>query len=167
MGNQHLEVVMLNWLKSILLPKPPKPLGPPQLVHAVPPEQVPLTRDHVLLDGDAWRIHADAPGLVRLYDIELPRLEQCMLTYRLRLKSQDVVRGAYLEMWCRVAGMGEFFSKGLTHRVRGTTDWSEYEIPFYLKKAQQADLLKLGVTFQGPGTVWVKEVQVFQTPLEA
>jgi hypothetical protein len=90
-----------------------------------------------------------------------------MLTYRLRLKSQDVIRGAYLEMWCRVAGMGEFFSKGLIQKVRGTTDWSEYEVPFYLKQGQQADLVKLGVTFQGPGTVWVKDVQVLQTRLEA
>jgi hypothetical protein len=158
---------MLNWLKSIFSWKPPKPAGPPQLVHAVPQEEVPLARDNVVREGDAWRIHADAPGLVRLYDIELRRLEQCILTYRLRLKSQDVSKGVYLEMWCRVAGMGEFFSKGLMHKVRGTTDWSEYEVPFFLKRGQQADLVKLGVTFEGPGTVWVKEAQVFQTPLEA
>lgn len=157
---------MLNWLKSILMWKPPKPVGPPQLVHAVPQDQVPLTRDNVMQEGDAWRIHADTPGQFRLYDIELPQLEQCMLTYRLRLKSQDVTKGAYLEMWCRVVGLGEFFSKGLMQKVRGTTDWSEYEVPFYLKKGQQADLVKLGVTFQGPGTVWVKDVQVFQTALE-
>jgi hypothetical protein len=89
-----------------------------------------------------------------------------MLTYRLQLKSQDVVKGAYLEMWCRVAGFGEFFSKGLAQKVRGTTAWSEYEVPFLLKKGQQADLAKLGITFEGPGTVWIKEVQVLQTPFE-
>jgi hypothetical protein len=158
---------MLRWLKSIFLPKPPKPAGPPQVVRAVVGDEAPLTRDHVTKDGDAWRIRADAPGLVRLFDIELPRLEQCMLTYRLRLKSQEVARGVYLEMWCRVAGLGEFFSKGLMQKVRGTTDWAEYEVPFYLKEGQPADLVKLGLTFEGPGTVWVKDVQVLQTPLEA
>ena len=158
---------MLKWLKSVFRWGPPKPAGPPQVVRAVPAEEAPLTQDHVTREGDAWRIRAEAPGLVRLYDIELPRLERCMLTYRLRLKSQDVAKGVYLEMWCRVAGLGEFFSKGLMQTVRGTTDWSEYEVPFYLKAGQQADLVKLGLTFQGPGTVWVKDVQVLQTPLEA
>jgi hypothetical protein len=157
---------MLNWLKSIFMWNPPKPVGPSQLVHAVPQEQVPLTRDNVMREGDAWRIHADAAGLVRLYDIELPRLERCMLTYRLRLKSQDVLKGAHLEIWCRVDGLGEFFSRGLTQKVRGATDWSEYEVPFFLKQGQQADLVKLGVTFEGPGTVWVKDIQVLQTPIE-
>jgi hypothetical protein len=158
---------MLEWLKSIFTWKLPKPSGPPQLVHVVPQEQTPLTEDHVTREGDAWCIQAEAPGLVRLYDIELPRLERCILTYRLRLKSQDVVNGVYLEIWCRVVGLGEFFSKGLAQKVRGTTDWSEYEVPFLLKQGQQADLAKLGLTFQGRGTVWVKDVQVLQTPLEA
>lgn len=158
---------MLNWLKSIFMWEPPKPAGPPQLVRGVPQEEAPLAGDHVMREGDAWRIHADRPELVRLYDIDLPRLERCMLTYRLQLKSQDVVKGAYLEMWCRVPGLGEFFSKGLMQKIRGTTDWSEYEVPFYLKEGQQADLVKLGLTLQGPGTVWIKNVQVFQTPLQA
>jgi hypothetical protein len=158
---------MLNWLKSFFMWAPPKPAGPPQLVHAVPQDQSPLTQDHVAREADGWRIRAEAPAPIRLYDVELPRLDRCMLTYRLRLKAQDVVKGAYLEMWCRVAGRGEFFSKGLMNRIRGTTDWSEYEIPFYLKAGQHADLVKLGLTFEGPGTVWVKDVQVLRTPLEA
>ena len=41
------------------------------------------------------------------------------------------------------------------------------EVPFYLKEGQPAEMLKLGLTFEGPGTVWVKEIRVFQTPLEA
>ena len=56
---------------------------------------------------------------------------------------------------------------GLTQKVRGTTDWSEYEVPFSLRKGQQADLLKLGLTFDGPGTVWIKDVQVLQTPVRS
>jgi hypothetical protein len=36
-----------------------------------------------------------------------------------------------------------------------------------LKQGQQAELAKLGLTFLGPGTVWVKDIQVLQTPLEA
>jgi hypothetical protein len=157
---------MLGWLRSLLTPRFPRPAGPPQLVRAVPPDEHPLARDNVAREGDSWRIRAESPGLVRLYDVELPGLERCLLTYRPRLKSRDLARGAYLEMWCRLPGRGEFFSKGLLQKVRGTTDWSSLEVPFYLKAGQRADLLKLGLTFEGPGTVWVKEIEVFQTPLE-
>jgi hypothetical protein len=158
---------MLGWLKSLFSSGVPEPAGPAQVVRAISIDEAPLTRDSVTREGDAWQVRAEAPGHIRLYDVELPRLEQCLLTYRLRMRSRDVAKGAYLEMWCRVVGRGEFFSKGVMQKVRGTTDWSEYEVPFYLRKGQQADLLKLGLTFDGPGTVWVKDVQVLQTPVRS
>jgi hypothetical protein len=77
---------------------------------------LPLSRENVRWDGDSWRIDATAPGHVRLFEVELPRIEQCMLTYRIRMQSQAVQKGAYLEMWCRVVGRGEFYSKGLMQK---------------------------------------------------
>jgi hypothetical protein len=158
---------MLSWLRSILVPRPPSPAGPPKLVRAVGRDETPLNQDQVERDGDAWRIRADEPGHVGLFDVALPNPDQCLLTYRLNLKTEDVARGVYLEMWCRVVGRGEFFSKGVLRKVRGTTDWSSFEVPFLLRAGQRADLLKLGLTFEGPGTAWVRDIQVFQTPLEA
>ena len=60
-----------------------------------------------------------------------------MLTYRAELKAADLERGAYLEMWCRFPGRGEFFSKGLQQKAKGTTGWSSYEVPFSLKAAER------------------------------
>ena len=61
---------------------------------------------------------------------------------------------------------GEFFSKGLHHSVKGMTDWASYETPFYLMKGQRPDLIKLNLVFEGAGTVWIKDVELLQTPLE-
>jgi hypothetical protein len=68
-------------------------------------------------------------------------------------------------MWCRVPGHGEFFSKGLDQPIKGTTDWGSYEVPFYLKKDQRADLLKLNLVVEGPGSVGIKDIELLKTPL--
>jgi len=93
-------------------------------------------------------------------------VEECMLTYRAQLKTKDVQGKAYLEMWCRLPGQGEFFSKGLHNAVKGTNDWASYEIPFYLKRGQKPDLVKLNLVIEGSGTIWIKDVQLLQTPLK-
>ena len=71
----------------------------------------------------------------------------------------------FLELWCRVPGRGEFFSKGLHDKLRGTTDWSSHEIPFLLKEGQRPDLVKLNLAFEGAGTAWIRDVELLRTPL--
>ena len=83
-----------------------------------------------------------------------------------QMKTMNVQGRMYLEMWCRLPGRGEFFSKGLNQTVKGTTDWASYEIPFYLKKGQQPDLVKLNVAAEGDGTLWIKDIELLQTPLK-
>ena len=72
---------------------------------------------------------------------------------------------AYLEMWCSFATRGEFFSKGFHNSVAGANDCASYEIPFFLKRGQRLDLVKLNLVFDGPGTLWVKDVALWPTPL--
>ena len=89
-----------------------------------------------------------------------------MLTYRMQMRTENLKGGAYLEMWCQLPGQGEFFSKGLHHKVEGTTDWASYEVPFYLKKGQIPDLIKLNVVLEGSGTVWFRNVELLHTALK-
>jgi hypothetical protein len=86
--------------------------------------------------------------------VENPAVEDCLLTYRAELKAEALQGRAFLEMWCRLPGRGEFFSKGHKQAVSGTVDWARYEIPFYLKRGQKPDLIKLNVVVEGQGTVW-------------
>ncbi len=117
-------------------------------------------------DEGGWRIDARQGGTVRLFEIPDPGVESCLLTYRAELKTAGLEGGAYLEMWCRLPGRGEFFSKGLHDKVRGTGDWSSHEAPFLLKRRQRPDLIKLNLALEGGGTVWIRNVELLATPLE-
>ena len=83
------------------------------------------------------------------------------------MKTEGLTGRAFLEMWCRLPGRGEFFSKGLKQAITGTTDWASYEIPFYLERGQRPDLIKLGLVIEGRGKVSIKDVELLKAPLES
>ena len=154
---------MLNWLKSLF--SGPKPAGPPQVLRAFAPGQPTITQSGIRAEQGAWRIDATEKQTIRLFEVESVVVEQCLLTYRAELKAEGLTGRAYLEMWCRLPGRGEFFSKGYQHAVSGTVDWAHYETPFYLKRGQQPDLIKLNLAVEGAGTVWLRNIELLKTPL--
>ena len=81
------------------------------------------------------------------------------------IKTEELEKRAYLQMWCRLPGVGEFFSKGLHNSVVGTNGWATYEIPFRLEKGQEPDLIRLELVMEGKGTLWIKDVELLKSPL--
>jgi hypothetical protein len=155
---------MLNRLKSLF--GGPKPTESPQRLRAFASDQPTITQSGIRVENGAWRIDARAEEqTIRLFEVENPAVEQCLLTYRAELKAENLQGRGYLEMWCRLPGRGEFFSKGYQQAVSGTVNWSRYEIPFYLKRDQRPDLIKLNVVVEGQGTVWLRNVELLKTPL--
>ena len=129
-------------------------------ISSITPGDQPITQDGVTPEDGGWKITATGDRSVRLFEVAPPPLGNGPFFYRAKLRTQDVKGKAWLEMWVRIPGLGEFFSKGLDKTVSGTNGWAEYEIPFYLKDGQQPDLVKLNVTIEGQGTIWVKDVQL-------
>jgi len=156
---------MLDWLKRLF--GAPVPAGPPQTIRAFRSSDQVIARDSVRAERDGWVIDANEAQTVRLFEVPDPGAEQCMLAYRARMRTEGLTGRAYLEMWCRLPGRGEFFSKGLHHAVKGTTDWAHYEIPFYLKRGQRPDLLELNLAIEGTGRIWIKDIELLKTPLSA
>ena len=154
---------MLRWLKSLF--SGPTPAGPPQVLRAFAANKATITQGGIWAEQGGWRIDASGEQSIRLFEVEDPGVEQCLLTYRAELRVEGLKGRAYLEMWCRLPGRGEFFSKGYQQAVSGTVDWARYEIPFYLKRGQRPDLLKLNLAVEGPGTVWLRNIELLQTPL--
>lgn len=155
---------MFGWLKSLF--KVPQPVGPAREVRSFGVADPTIAQDDIAIDGDAWRVAGGAGSRTfQLFEIREPGAEQCMLTYRASLRTEGVTGRAFLEMWCRLPGRGEFFSKGFHNAAQGTNAWSSHEIPFYLKQGQRPELIKLNLTLEGTGVVWIKEIQLLQTPL--
>src|ERR1700758_4623055 len=102
----------------------PRPAGPSEMLRTFGPADHPITADGVSLEDDAWRIEAHEAGTVELFEVAAPAVERCRLTYRADIRTEAVEGGAYLEMWCRFPGQGEFFSKELHHKAKGTTGWA-------------------------------------------
>jgi len=154
---------MLERLRSRF--KQSEPTGPPETMRTFGLSDRTIVESGVSVDDDAWRIEVGEPGSVALFEVVDPAVERCILTYRAELRTNDVEGGAYLEMWCRLPGQGEFFSKGLDHKAKGTTGWSLYEVPFHLKQGQRPDLIRLNLALEGAGTVWMRNIELLRTPL--
>jgi hypothetical protein len=158
---------MFKWLTSLLGGfVPPKPVGPPKVVHSVGPGTRPIA-EAARWEGTELVVRTPAAETVRLFEVPLKGHEQCQLTYRLRIATDALKASVYPEMWCRIPGFGECFSKGLHQKVSGSNDWVSLEIPFYLKAGQSPDLLKLNLVFEGAGAVRLKEIVILATPLES
>jgi Protein kinase domain len=142
----------------------PGPAGKFKLIKKIDSAANPITRDGVTRADGGWRIESAAARTTRLFEVNQPGVEQCLLTYRASMKS-DLKGKAYLEMWCRFPDGGEYFSRGLLKPISGTSDWAVYETPFRLEKGQRPDLVKLNVVIEGKGTLWIKDIELLRAPL--
>ena len=144
---------------------PPQAVGPPQPLRNFESSDAIINQDAVTLEEDVLAIVVDAERSVRLFEVHEPEVDNCILTYRADLKTEDAQGRVFLVMWCRFPGRGEFFSKGLDQSVKGTNDWASYEIPFYLKSGQVPDLIKLNLACEGRAKIWVRNIELLHTPL--
>ena len=156
---------MMNWAKSMF--RRPQPSSPPETIRLFDTTDPTLSRGNVTVEQDGWVVNSTEEQMIRLFEIQDPQTEQCLISYRAKIKTEGLVGRAFLEMWCRLPGHGEFFSKGLNQAVKGTTDWASHEVPFYLKKGQKPDLIKLNLVVEGRGKVWLRDVQLLKTPLDS
>ncbi|MCX6910251.1 MAG: serine/threonine-protein kinase, partial [Verrucomicrobia bacterium] len=127
-----------------------------------------MSKDETV-EGDVWSADCTKPQTFRVFDVPDPGFGECKVLYRAKLKTEGLTGRAYLEMWCRLPGRGEFFSKGLSQPLTGTNEWTAREIPFFLKKGQRPDLIRLNVAVVSSGLLrskavsgklWIKDVSL-------
>jgi hypothetical protein len=117
-------------------------------------------------DGNgSLKITSTRPTVIRLFQTGDIDVENARLIYQARLRTENVEGRAYLEMWCHFPGKGEFFSRGLQTPLTGTTEWTTEETPFFLKKGENPDNVKLNLVIDGKGTAWIDDVRLLRTPL--
>jgi hypothetical protein len=155
---------MFQWIKQVF--SPPKPAGPPKMIKQFNGSDSTISKDVVMTDNGAWQIGSVETKTFKFFEVEITDIENCMLTYRADLKSENIQGRCYLEMWCRIPDRGEFFSKGFQTALKGNNDWASYEIPFHLKSGQRPDLVKLNLTIEGSGKAWMRNVELLYIPFE-
>jgi hypothetical protein len=112
------------------------------------------------------RINSSGASTVRLFEVQNPGIENARLIYQARIKTRELQGKAYLEMWCRFPGKGEFFSRALNQTYSGSNEWSSTETPFFLQKGQKPDLVRLNLVVEGAGTVWIDDIRLLKAPLQ-
>jgi hypothetical protein len=132
-----------------------------------------LTQSGVAIDKDitsdgegSLKISATEPVTVRLVETGDLDVENARLLYRARVRTENVEGQAYLEMWCHFPGKGEYFSRALHNPVQGSTEWITQETPFFLKKGENPDNVKLNFVIAGTGTAWVDDVELVEGALQ-
>ena len=117
-------------------------------------------------DGNgSLRIDAAKPTTIRLFETGDIDIENARLIYQAHLRTENVEGQVYLEMWCHFDGVGDAFSRGLATPLTGTTDWTTEETPFFLKKGENPDNVKLNLVINGKGTVWIDDIRLLKGPL--
>jgi len=117
------------------------------------------------------RIIATEATVVPLFEIRLSEahlvtyMKGTRLIYQAKVRTENVEGQVYLEMWCHFPGKGEFFSKGLMNPLSGTNDWTSVETPFFLKKGENPDNVKLNLAIDGKGTVWIDDIRLLKGTL--
>ncbi len=120
----------------------------------------------VTKDGKgSLRIETSGPATIRLFEVNHLNVENARLIYRAKLRSENLKGQAYLEMWLRFPGSGEYFSRGLQNAITGNSEWASVQTPFVLLKGQNPDLAKLNLVIIGPGVVWIDDIVLEKGPL--
>ena len=58
------------------------------------------------------------------------------------------------------------FSKAIENSLTGTNNWTVQEAPFFLKKGENPDDIKLNIVISGKGTVWLDNLELLRKPLK-
>jgi len=132
-----------------------------------------ITRSGVRIDKKvssdgkgSLRITANDPTVVRLFEVRGLDVEDARLIYQAKVRTKNIEGQVFLEMWCHFPGRGDFFSRGLQSPLTGTTEWTTIETPFFLKKGEKPDYVKLNLVINGKGTAWIDDIRLIKGPLQ-
>lgn len=121
----------------------------------------------VTIDGDgSFRFETTDPVTIPLFSTGPLAVEEATLLFQAMLRSQGLEGRAYLEMLCEFKDKGEFFSRGVHASISGSSDWVLQRTPFFLKKDEQPDNVRLNLVIEGKGTVWIDDVRLLKGPLQ-
>jgi hypothetical protein len=151
---------MIGWIRRLFRKREP----PARAVHMFQKSEPLLTEEGVTVELiDGWRIESAEARVVLLFAVDQPDVRDCQLIFRAQMKAWNLEKGGYLAMEC-AGPWGRVYAKGTKDRIRGTGGWARYEICAALGKKARPDCVTLSFVFDGPGVVWLKDVELLYVP---
>lgn len=98
---------------------------------------------------------------VQLAEISLDKFEVTRLSYEAQLSSENATKPAYLELWTVVKGQA-YFSRALNDTFTGNQSPRRTSTPFFLTGGEPAEAARLGIRFEGPGSVTVSGIELWE-----
>lgn len=137
-----------------------------QLESFIPPEGI----DATVTERDGAPVIAltntnTDPISVTLVALPMGGIENTQIVYTASMSSTDMVGSAYLELYAVIGGAA-YFSRALNDPFTGTTPMRETSAPFFLQAGQPMEAARLGVRFEGPGTVLLSHLRLVDTGLK-
>lgn len=126
----------------------------------------------ITTDGNgSLLVNTDKAVNIKLFELTQEDLGQKRLTYRAKLRSEDLkstdeLRGiAYLELIASFADGEDLISRGPRVPISGTTDWRSADTVLYVDKGNKPEKINLNVIVEGQGKVWIDAVELEAKPL--
>lgn len=97
---------------------------------------------------------------VQLVEVPLGIAKAMRYSYEAEVASDSLAGQAYLEMWMVVKGQA-YFSRALNDTFSGSQTARMTATPFFLKADEPAEAARLGIRFEGPGTITIREMELW------
>lgn len=146
---------------------------PVELLYRFPADDLANTIDRELIEFDpdisfdnngSIKIIADAPVIVRLFEIEDLNIHDMTLIYKAYVRTRGLKGNVFLEM--RVTFHDRIrLARGLKSMIRTDKNFTEIDTIFFLKKNHFAESISLNLVIEGRGTVWIDDLRLYKGPL--
>jgi len=158
------------------------PVRPPEILWANPIVSLagiwPATLDAVTFDtstsfdgNGSITIEALGDSSLLLYVVDVSTLEdrsleQSVLTYQARVRTQGMTGPVRIEMRVRFPEQDTFQSLSEAPGLEGTQEWVKQETYFRVAADEAPDAVFLMLEIKGKGQVWLDDVRLVQTRLD-
>lgn len=114
-------------------------------------------------------VGAEKPSVAEIIVTESPKVTSFRYVVKGKVKYDDVVGDAYLELWNDFGEKGQFFSRSLADwggmkKITGSSNWRTFELPFTAEQGMIPTKLFLNVVLPGKGTVVITEPTIVSLP---
>jgi hypothetical protein len=134
-------------------------LAPPELASQAMPAKGPADQPAVEVTGGA------TVSTTTILVCNDPPVSTERYAVRGKIRYEGVAGDGYLELWNDFGPQGKFFTRSLAswgglQKLSGTSNWRDFELPFYANPGMKPRQLTLNVVLPGAGKVVVMEPQL-------